>query len=737
MSLLLEGTISSVSTNASGQLSFVDSHGNTSYDDDGHVNLMTEGSQIALEFQAQYATLGRVDLDELRKNHEHLDIANRIAKEQKFQHWELEFADVFEEKGGFDLMIGNPPWLKMTWTEEGILSEKNPKFAVKKLSASDIAKERTEVLKNSKTYAIYMNEYESMAGIQNFLNAVENYETLKGQQTNLYKCFIPLVYMIGNTNAVSALLHPDSVYDDPEGGALRGNIYPRLRKHFMFANERKLFHEVHHHTQFSINVYGGPQDKIAFDAIFNLYDPISIEACYDDGNINETDLGIKDNLGNWNIKGSPKRVAHFDNDNLLLLAQVFAGSEKIKDAKLSSIQLNEELDILKTIKKVGNTLSDINSEFMIMEMWHETNSQKLGYINRKVHFSSNPYERIYSGPHIGVCNPLFKTSRRECKLNSDYDNIDLLNIEFGYSQRTNYVPGKLHDEYMNVVVDNEWSGKVTNDYRIVARKMLNLGGERTFISAIIPPKTTHINGLLGFDFKNKDVLVLAEAMFSSIPFDYFVRTLNKSNLQPNVVAKLPYVSTKYDDALRIRALMLNCLSSEYEELWEAEYKKEFNKDSWAKRDNRLDNKKFRMLQSQLSFDTGCRTDFARREMLIELDVLTAMALGMTLEQLKTIYTIQFPVLQSYEDDTWYDANGRIVFTNNRSMVGVGLSRSEFESIKDKQTGTYSQIIIDDTIPDGPIERTIDYVAPFDKCDRVKDYEEIWNSFEERFVGSNS
>ena len=83
-----------------------------------------------------------------------------------------------------------------------------------------------------------MNEYESMSGIQNFLNAVENYEALKGQQTNLYKCFIPLVYMIGNNKAVSALLHPDSVYDDPEGGALRENIYSRLRKHFMFANER-------------------------------------------------------------------------------------------------------------------------------------------------------------------------------------------------------------------------------------------------------------------------------------------------------------------------------------------------------------------------------------------------------------------------------------------------------------------------------------------------------------------
>jgi hypothetical protein len=50
-----------------------------------------------------------------------------------------------------------------------------------------------------------------------------------------------------------------------------------------------------------------------------------------------------------------------------------------------------------------------------------------------------------------------------------------------------------------------------------------------------------------------------------------------------------------------------------------------------------------------------------------------MAFGMTLEQLKTIYHIQFPVLKSYELDTWYDANGRIVFTNNRSLTGVGFT----------------------------------------------------------------
>lgn len=35
-------------------------------------------------------------------------------------------------------------------------------------------------------------------------------------------------------------------------------------------------------------------------------------------------------------------------------------------------------------------------------------------------------------------------------------------------------------------------------------------------------------------------------------------------------------------------------------------------------------------------------------------------------------------------DTWYDQNGRIAFTNNRSMTGVGFTRKDFEVIKMKR-----------------------------------------------------
>ena len=45
---------------------------------------------------------------------------------------------------------------------------------------------------------------------------------------------------------------------------------------------------------------------------------------------------------------------------------------------------------------------------------------------------------------------------------------------------------------------------------------------------------------------------------------------------------------------------------------------------------------------------------------------------------------------------------------------------------------FTREIEDDTMPGGPVKRTIEYVAPFDKCDREQDYETAWKFFEERY-----
>lgn len=118
--------------------------------------------------------------------------------------------------------------------------------------------------------------------------------------------------------------------------------------------------------------------------------------------------------------------------------------------------------------------------------------------------------------------------------------------------------------------------------------------------------------------------------------------------------------------------------------------------------------------------------------MIEIDVLVSMFLNIKLEDLKSVYRLQFSVLKQYESDTWYDKNGQIIFTTNRGLSGVGIERKEWNKIKDMKTGNISKVYIDDTMPGGPVERTIVYEAPFDRCDREKDYEEVWKNFEERF-----
>ena len=108
--------------------------------------------------------------------------------------------------------------------------------------------------------------------MQAFLNSGQNYPLLKGQ-ANLFKCFLPQGWMVGSEHGVAGFLHPESVYDDPKGGDFRAALYPRLRSHFQFQNEKRLFPEVHHHTTFSVNVSGPRRTSPAFAHIANLYAP--------------------------------------------------------------------------------------------------------------------------------------------------------------------------------------------------------------------------------------------------------------------------------------------------------------------------------------------------------------------------------------------------------------------------------------------------------------------------------
>jgi len=590
--------------------------------------------------------------------------------------------------------------------------------------------------------AAYLEEFEAQNGSQAFLNAVQNYPLLKGSQTNLYKCFLPQAWRVASGQGVQGFLHPEGVYDDPRGGPLREAIYGRLLDHFQFQNELPLFAEVDHHAKFSINLYGHPHG-ISFIHAANLYHPKTIDACFKhDGN--GLVSGIKTNKNEWDMSGHRQRLIHAQEQSLGLFAQLYdeVGTPACR-ARLPALHSQQLLSVVEKLATTPQRLGDLIDDHMILEMWHETNAQKEGTIRRNTKFPMDPEELILSGPHFFVGSPLQKTPRAICNQRDQYDCIDLTLIPDNYLPRTNYIPAPRSSEYRSRIASAPWSSSelATDFARIASREMCVPSNERTFIPILIPKKAGHINTCISSVFRRPESAIDFLSMGVSIPIDFFVKSTGMRHANKNVLRQIPLppIEPCQRSKMRSRTLALNCLTTHYADLWGECWDDAFQQQRWAKDDPRLSNCFFSNLTPTWQRDCALRSDYARHQALVEIDVLVAQALELSLDELITIYRVQFPVMQQYERDTWYDQNGRIVFTTSKGLTGVGFPRkgsgrganktTGWEDIQDITIGTVSRKILDDTLPGGPVERTITYEAPWTLCDRVQDYRVAWEFFE--------
>ncbi|HQQ66439.1 MAG TPA: hypothetical protein PLO55_09885 [Thermotogota bacterium] len=720
-----------------------------------HLSLIIEGNVISAgpaqrplfeendaetQLRALFSDLDRVDLDALIEKLEPLRVVREVAARLRFFHWELEFVDVFEERGGFDLILGNPPWINPDWEEKGILSDEDPLFAIRKYTANKTDKLRDgSFARNPALIGGYVREYETMEATKTFLNAAQNYPLLQGMRSNLYLCFLPQSWRFANRNGAQGFLHPEGVYDDSKGGRLREALYRRLRYHFQFQNEKKLF-EIGNRNKFSINIYGCFTEHPSFQNISNLFLAKTIDDSFDHTK-EEPVPGIKDENDEWDLRGHHERIIAVDAGRLEVFAQLFdeEGTPALQ-AKLPSIHSQPVIAALEKLARYPRRLRDLKEDYFSTVCFNETNAQKDGTIRRETRFPDDAGQLILSGPHFFVGNPIFQTPKPDCDTHRAYYPIDLTAIPDDYLPRTNYLPACGAEEYQRRIPTVRWveagetrPKKVTEYYRVVYRAMLSIPGERTLVGSLVPKKSAHINGVRSYILKNAKYLVCLCASDLSIPFDFLIRTIGKTNLH-QLIDDLPLITDSiYEDLLISRALSLNCLTVHYRELWEELYTPAFREDAWTKDDSRLRGDFFRNLTPRWQRNVALRYDYERRQALVEIDVLTAMALGLTLDELITLYRIQFPVMQEYERDTWYDRDGRIVWTNSKGLPGVRFQeRSEWEAaqrLKDGESG--SRTVADDTRPGGPVTREIRYTAPFARADRVADYTAAWQAFTER------
>ncbi len=689
----------------------------------------------------------------------------KVDQNIRFLHWPLRFADFFitGEDGypGFDLTLGNPPWAVVSFNETAVLGDIDPEFVIhdKKYNAKavqDILLGKMEVNGN-KFFERYRNaeeyllsSYEATEGARNFFNDEKLYPEMKGCRTDLFKIFLPNVWRNSAGDGVQGLLHPETPYTETNANMLREEIYHRIRKHFQFDNELKLFADVHHQTQFSVNIYGSYKKEPDFYSINNLFVPGTIDDSINaDINLCSYEIeGRKDDKGNWNTRGHPDRVLHIDHEALRKIAKIFSGDEKAP--VLPNIHARSLLSILEHFADCSR-LGKISPK--ISSMWNETTAQQDGTIRKfagnQTAFPSCPGNVVLNGVHINVGNPLFKIPDNPCSNNLQWSAVDLTEIPDDYLPRCKYEPNVSDEEYHSRMDKTPEGEPVDGFYRFAYREMVGCDSERTFAGAIIPGKYTHI-GTLNHVLLKKN-LPLFSAVVNSITVDYFIRTLNNGHLHPNVICSIPFppITHLAKELLISRGLALNCLTVYYSELWEEYFDESFNDDAWLDPDPVLNQDFFRNLTPEWQRSCALRTDLERRQALLEIDVIVARAFGLSLEELLTCYRLGFRVMRSYDENTYYDQNGRIVFTSNSSL-GVGLPGSAkkndgavytvrgtvrnnglgFDDVRDLKSGEVTKTYTDDTLPGGPRMKKVTYKAPFFRKNREADYARAWKAYEE-------
>ena len=524
-----------------------------------------------------------------------------------------------------------------------------------------------------------MSEYlvasTQLQGMQAFLNCTTNYELLVGVKTNLYKCFLARSWKISAAQGSVGMIHQDGVFDDPLGPAFRAEAYRRLSWVFRFKNELQLFADVDHQRPYVATVFGGRHSSPSFWALANLFHPTTIEVCVTHDGAGAVP-GIKTDSGDFEVRGHKSRLVHVTGSELALFAQLFdkPGTPPL-EARLPMVQSTEAMDVLRKLaahpRRLGNLLPDVFGS----EGWHETAAQKDGIIRRETRSPATTDDWFISGPHFHLANPFNKTPRAGCKNNQDYDVLNLEAIPDDYLPLTNYAR-KCDLATYRKRTHSFHGNAVTDLFRHVNRRMLANTGERTLFAALVPPGVAHTDLVYSICCSSHVELVALNAFWCSLPVDFFIRSTGKGDLRWDTAVVLPIPQDRPPRmALVTRGLRLNCLTKHYEALWN-ELWGSFHSVPWSAEEPRLS--AWPKGDETWSRSSALRNHFERRWALVEIDALAALELGLTIDELCTIYRTQFPVLREYEKNTWYDTKGRIAFTTNRGLTGVGLERKDFE-----------------------------------------------------------
>ena len=197
--------------------------------------------------------------------------ANAASQVHPFFHWPLEFPDVFE-RGGFDVVLGNPPWDQVQLDPREFFATRDHEVA----EQPNMASRKRAIQRLATTNPALHSEYESavsqMNGVQKFIHASTRFPKTSYGRLNSAPLFAEQCLSLVSSTGKAGIIVPTGIATDSFNQYFFADLVDRhsLVSLYDFENRERVFPGIDSRIKFCLLTLSGA-DRPSQEAEFAFF----------------------------------------------------------------------------------------------------------------------------------------------------------------------------------------------------------------------------------------------------------------------------------------------------------------------------------------------------------------------------------------------------------------------------------------------------------------------------------
>lgn len=184
-----------------------------------------------------------------------------IAAQTPF-HWGYVFDDIVQKRGGFDIILANPPWEVFKPQAKEFFAEYSGVVTKNKMTIKEFEKEQSKLLQNAEVRAAWLAYESRFRHLSQWFRAAPEFKhqsaVVGGKKTgsdiNLYKLFVERSFHLLRAGGHCGIVIPSGIYTDLGAKGLRDLLFghTQIEGLFCFENRKEIFEGVHRSFKFVV-----------------------------------------------------------------------------------------------------------------------------------------------------------------------------------------------------------------------------------------------------------------------------------------------------------------------------------------------------------------------------------------------------------------------------------------------------------------------------------------------------